>query len=110
MECYYYPVVCDGNVKAFLTVHKTDGKFGWQLGVNGIEEKLNSLDTSYNDPAEIYYVDNICIAATNRGMTVLNVLTNYDAEKEIAALEALRGKNALSDFVINTYGNSKVSV
>ncbi|MDE6132494.1 MAG: hypothetical protein K2G04_03840, partial [Oscillospiraceae bacterium] len=59
VECYYYPVVCGGDVKAFLTVHKTDGKFGWQLGVNGIEEKFNSLDTSYNDPAEIYYVDNI---------------------------------------------------
>lgn len=109
-ECCYYPVICGGDVKAFLTVHKTDGKFGWQLGVDGIEEKFNSLDTSYDDPAEIYYVNGICIAATNSGMTVLSVLPDYDASKETAALEAIRGQNALSDFVINAYGNSKVSV
>lgn len=109
-ECYYYPVVCGGDVKAFLTVNKTDGKYGWQLGVDGIEEKFNSLDTSYDDPAEIYYVDGICIAASNRGMTVLSALPNYNAQKETAALETLRGKNALTDFVINAYGNSRVSV
>ncbi|MDE7290006.1 MAG: hypothetical protein K2N71_10995 [Oscillospiraceae bacterium] len=110
-ECYYCPILCSGEAKAFLIVHKDDnGKFGWQLGIEGIEEKFNSLDTSHDDPAEIYYVDGICIAATNSGMTVLSNVSNYDASPQTAALEKLRNKNASGDYVINVYGNSKVSV
>lgn len=110
-ECYYCPIMCGGEAKAFLIVHKDDdGKFGWQLGIEGIEEKFNSLDTSHDDPAEIYYVDEICIAVTNNGMTVLSGVSNYDASPQTAALEKLRSKNTFGDFVINVYGNSRVSV
>lgn len=110
VECYYYPVICGGDVKAFFIVHRDSGKFGWQLGVEGIEEKFNNLDTSYDDPAEIYYVDGICIAAANSGMTVLSDIKDSSATKQIAALETLRGKHSPKDFVINVYGDSKVSV
>lgn len=111
IECYYCPIMCGGEAKAFLIVHKNDdGKFGWQLGIEGIEEKFNSLDTSHDDPAEIYYVDGICIAAANSGMTVLSDVSNYDASPQTAALEKLRNKNTSGKFVINVYGNSKVSV
>lgn len=109
-ECYYYPVICGGDVKAFFIVHNDGGKFGWQLGVEGIEEKFNSLDTSRDDPAEIYYVDGICIAATNSGMTVLSDLKEGSASKQTAVLETLRGKHSLKDFVINAYGDLKVTV
>lgn len=109
-EIYYFPILCGGDVKAFLIVNKSNGKFGWQLGIEGIEGKFNSLDTSHDDPAEIYYVDDICIAATNSGMTVLSNVSNYDASPQTAALEKLRSKNTSGDFVINVYGNSKVSV
>lgn len=111
IECYYFPIICGGEAKAFLIVHKgEDGKFGWQLGIEEIEEKFNSLDTSYDDPAELYYVDGICIAATNSGMTVLSNVSNYNASKQTAALKKFRSKNTSGDFVINVYGNSKVSV
>ena len=93
-----------------MIVNKNGGKFGWQLGIEGIEEKFNILNTSHDDPAEIYYVDGICIAATNSGMTVLSNVSNYDASPQTAALEKLRNKNTSVDFVINVYGNSKVSV
>lgn len=110
-ECYYCPIMCGGEAKAFLIISKQDnGKFGWQLGIEGIEEKFNSLDTSHDDPAEIYYVDEICIAVTNSGMTVLSGVSNYDASPQTAALEKLRSKNTFGDFVINVYGNSRVSV
>lgn len=110
VECYYYPVMCGGDVKAFFIVNKDGGKFGWQLGVEGIEEKFNSLETSYDDPAEIYYVDGICIAAANSGMTVLSDLKGGSASKQTAALETLRGKHSPKDFVINAYGDLKVTV
>lgn len=109
-EIYYCPILCGGDVKAFLIVNKSGGKFGWQLGIEGIEEKFNSLDTTHDDPAEIYYVDDMCIAVTNSGMTVLSSVSNYDASPQTAALEKLRNKNTSGDFVINAYGNSKVSV
>ena len=110
IECYYCPILCSGETKAFLIVHKDDnGKFGWQLGIDGIEEKFNNLNTSYGDPAEIYFVDDICIAATNVSITVLSGVSNYDASPQTAALEKFRNKNTSEDFVINVYGNSKVS-
>ncbi len=111
MEIYYCPILCSGEAKAFLIISKQDnGKFGWQLGIEGIEEKFNSLDTSHDDPAEIYYVDGICIAAANSGIIVLSNVSNYDASPQTAALERLRNKNASGDYVINVYGNSKISV
>ena len=109
-EIYYCPILCGGDVKAFLTVNKNGGKFGWQLGIEGIEEKFNSLDTTHDDPAEIYYVDEIWIAAANSGMTVLSGVSNYDASPQTAALEKFRNEDTSEDFVINVYGNSKVSV
>ncbi|MBD5140167.1 MAG: hypothetical protein HDT25_01940 [Ruminococcus sp.] len=110
-EIYYCPILCGGETRAFLIVSRQDsGKFGWQLGINGIEEKFNALSTSYGDPAEIFFVDGICIAATNAGMTVLSNVSNYDASPQTAALEKFRSKNNSGDFVINVYGNSKVSV
>lgn len=110
-ECYYCPIMCGGEAKAFLIVHKdNDGKFGWQLGKEEIEEKFNSLDTSYNEPAEIYYVDGICIAVTNSKSTVLYNLFNFDAAKQIAVAEEYSKENASKNHVINAYGNSKVTV
>ena len=110
-EIYYCPILCGGDVNAFLLISKQDnGKFGWQLGINGIEEKFNSLDTSHDAPAEIYYVDDICIAATDNGMTVLSNVSNYDASPQTAALEKFRNEDTSENFVINVYGNSKVSV
>ncbi|MDE6594742.1 MAG: hypothetical protein K2K44_01880 [Oscillospiraceae bacterium] len=79
------------------------------MGIDGIEEKFNNLNTSYGDPAEIYFVDDICIAATNVSITVLSGVSNYDASPQTAALEKFRNKNTSEDFVINVYGNSKVS-
>lgn len=110
-EFYYYPVICGGCVKAFLIVHRDDDeKFGWQLGVEGIEEKFNSLDATYENPAEIYYVDGICIAVTKNETTVLHNLFNSNADKQIAAAEEYSKENTSKNYVINAYGNSRVSV
>lgn len=110
-EFYYYPVICGGDVKAFLIVHRgNDEKFGWQLGVEGIEEKFNNLDASYENPAEIYYVDGICIAVTKNETTVLHNLFNSNADKQIAAAEEYSKENTSKNYVINAYGNSRVSV
>lgn len=110
-ECYYYPVICSGDVKAFLIVNKGDDeKFGWQLGIEGIEEKFNSLDTSYENPAEIYYVDGICIAVAKNETTVLHNLFNSNADKQMAAAEKYSRENTSKKYVINAYGSSKVSM
>lgn len=110
---YYFPIMCGENIAAFCIINsRADGKLGWQMGKQGIEERFNGINSSPADPAEIYIENNSMFgstfAVTNAEITVLrDTLENASAE-QTATIEKLREEDKSADYVINVYGYSKM--
>ena len=108
-EVYYYPILCDGRIVMFMMVHKDSGNggYGFQMGKQDMEEKLNAVKTSPDDPAKLYDDYGIYLAATDDEVTVLKNLFKTDTDKEVAAVKKLHSEKNSKNEVINVYGSYK---
>ncbi len=112
-QVFYYPVVCDGNITAMMTVSLNDGKYGWQFGKTKMCKTLNELETSPDNAAAIYVSENAFYAAAGDEVTLLSETLPYslkDIEEEKTAIKDRYASDSKKRDIITVYGDSYVEI
>ncbi len=111
-DIFYYPVVCNGEVAAMMTVTYYNKKYGYQFGKDDMSKNLNELETSPDNAAVIYVSDNAFYAAAGDEVTVLSeALPNSPKEIE-EEKDAIKDRYASDSKKrdIAVYGDSDVEI
>lgn len=106
-DIFYFPVLCDGNFTAMMTVtYNDDGNYGFNFGKDDSAAAMNDLTTSYDNAAEIY-VSSAVYGVTDESVTVLSYGIPYSesaVKEEIAYLESIRKESVpRTDIIIVAY-------
>lgn len=96
---FYFPVLCDGNITAMLTVTYNGEQYGYQFGKDDSLNVMNRLRegvlaTSFENPAEIYVSKNATYCVFNDCVMVLAFGSSYSEDKMSEEAEFLgTGRN-----------------
>ncbi|MCM1009105.1 MAG: hypothetical protein NC485_14550 [Ruminococcus flavefaciens] len=108
-EVVYYPVVSDGKISAMMIVTYYNGKYGYQLGKDKMEDNLGNLETSYDKPAKIYVSDNAFYAVTSKEVVILSYGLKCDTrsiEEETVKVKTLYKERTSQGEMIVAYGSA----
>ena len=107
-DIFYFPVLCNDKISALMAVTYNGRSYGYQLGNDDISEAMNDIDTSFDDPLEIYVSENAFYGVTDDGVKILSygiIYSGSEIEKEIDSIKKLhKAKDSETD-VIAVYGN-----
>lgn len=105
---YYYPIMCGDQMKLMVTVIATAGEYSCGIGKNALVEKLDDLETSLDNPMEIYVSDNGFYLLTDNNELHFSEGYPYSEEtarKELEEIKKLRAQNGSPKGSVVCYGS-----
>lgn len=105
---YYYPIMCGDQMKLRVMVIATAGKYSCGIGKNALVEKLDDLETSLDNPMEIYVSDNGFYLLTDNNELHFSEGYPYSEEtarKELEEIKKLRAGGGSPKGSVVCYGS-----
>ncbi len=105
---YYYPIMCGDQMKLMVTVIATAGEYSCGIGKNALVEKLDDLETSLDNPMEIYVSDNGFYLLTDNNELHFSEGYPYSektAQKELEEIKKQRAQNGSTNGSVVCYGS-----
>ena len=86
---YYYPVLCDNEILAMITLTWYNDQYNFQFSRSSMAKALNNIETTSSNPARVYVSSDAYYCVVNGEVTVLTTVVDADLSKiesEVIAL------------------------